>query len=114
MSERLSLNSSYQAGERMAELCETGKPWQNHSGSFRGEPVTSRYVGTGQMPDAQAEHMREFMRAGTLEYVVYSYQTPIAYRADGQWYIPTTRYSVTTSKHQGKLWRLGRKADCPV
>lgn len=110
MSERLSLNTSYQAGERMATLCEQGKPWQNHSGSFRGEPVTSRYVGTGIMPESQAALLREFASKGELDYVVYSYATPIAYHAAGQWYIPTTKYSPTTSKHQGKLWRLGRHA----
>jgi hypothetical protein len=109
MTERLSLNNSWRAGERMAELCETGHAWQNHSGSFRGEPWNRSYVDTGQMPDAQAKIIREFAHAGELDYVVWSYSTPIAYRAGGQWYIPTTKYSVTTSKHQGKLYRLGRQ-----
>jgi len=110
MSERLSLNNSYQAGERMALLCEQGKPWQNHSGSFRGEPWDRSYVDTGIMPPAQAEMIKKFAHAGELDYVIFSYSTPIAYRANGEWYIPTTKYSVTTSKHQGKLYRLGRHA----
>jgi len=110
MSERLSLNNSWQARERMVELCEAGKPWQNHSGSFHGRAVTTEHVETGQMPRAQAELLREFGRKGELEYVIFSYRTPIAYRAHGEWYIPTTKYSPTTSKHQGHLWRLGRHA----
>lgn len=40
-------------------------------------------------------------------YVVFSYATPIAWvQADGTWFQPTTRYSVTTSKHQSAA-RLG-------
>lgn len=46
--------------------------------------------------------------------VVYSYVTPIAWRAaNGTWRIPKERYSVTTSKHQGLVRRaidyLGHK-----
>ena len=44
-----------------------------------------------------------------IDYVVYSYGTPIAYRTkdkgegDGEWTIPDAKYSVTTSKHQGTI-----------
>jgi hypothetical protein len=34
-------------------------------------------------------------------YVVYSYRTPIAWYAAGKWTVPATRYSMTTSNHQG-------------
>jgi hypothetical protein len=38
------------------------------------------------------------------DYVVYSYSTPIAWHMpNGEWVMPDTRYSVTTSKHQGKI-----------
>jgi hypothetical protein len=34
-------------------------------------------------------------------YIIYSYSTPIAwYTSNGQWVIPSLKYSVTTSKHQ--------------
>lgn len=36
-----------------------------------------------------------------IEYVVLSYDTPMAWYADGQWFMPDTKYSATTSKHQG-------------
>jgi len=39
-----------------------------------------------------------------VDYVVYSYSTPIAWRsADGVWFMPDDRYSVTTSKQQGRI-----------
>lgn len=41
-----------------------------------------------------------------LVYVVYSYATPIAWcDVDGAWTMPSLRYSVTTSKHQGIVRR---------
>lgn len=42
-----------------------------------------------------------------IVYVVYSYETPIAWvRRDGSTYTVKQRFSVTTSKHQGKLYTL--------
>ena len=48
-----------------------------------------------------------------VNYVIYSYNTPIAYRrvadwnrdgtANYEWIVPDVRYSVTTTKHQGKV-----------
>lgn len=49
---------------------------------------------SGRLP---REHVDSFQRA---TYAVFSYVTPIAWVADGVWVIPSTRYSVTTSKHQ--------------
>ena len=37
------------------------------------------------------------------DYVIYSYQTPIAWRTQGQWIQPAARYSVTTSKQQSTV-----------
>lgn len=36
----------------------------------------------------------------TLEYVVYSYKTPIAWRIGGTWTETAELYSMTTTKHQ--------------
>lgn len=38
------------------------------------------------------------------DYAVYSYATPIAWRTDGVWITPGIKYSVTTSRHQGKIF----------
>jgi len=38
-------------------------------------------------------------------YAVYSYGTPIAWlNEDGVWICPDVKYSVTTSKHQGRIF----------
>jgi hypothetical protein len=43
-------------------------------------------------------------------YVVFSYNTPIAWFYQGGWELDSRRYSVTTSKHQGLIRRtLGLK-----
>jgi hypothetical protein len=40
-----------------------------------------------------------------VEYIVYSYGTPIAWFKNGEWTIPALKYSVTTSKHQNYVRR---------
>ena len=38
-----------------------------------------------------------------VDYVIYSYATPIAWRHHGKWSLNEQRYSVTTSFHQGRV-----------
>lgn len=68
------------------------------SGALRGEAFPI-FIGTGRMPDSDAAKLR----TARIDYVVYSYGTPIAYRANGEWVTPDAKYSVTTSKHQGTI-----------
>lgn len=43
--------------------------------------------------------------ASKASYVVYSYRTPIAWLGDGGvWITPDIRYSVTTTRHQSKVF----------
>ena len=70
------------------------------SGALRGE-ANPRWIGTGRMSDADAKLMRTGDALMVVDYVIYSYGTPIAYRYNGKWTIPDAKYSVTTSKHQG-------------
>ena len=76
--------------------------WQGEdfttSGALRGEAFPF-FIGTGRMPDNEAAQLR----AARIDYVVYSYGTPIAYRASGEWIAPDAKYSVTTSKHQSTI-----------
>jgi hypothetical protein len=39
-------------------------------------------------------------------YVVYSYETPIAWVSNGEEVKPSVKYSATTSKHLGKLYKV--------
>jgi hypothetical protein len=65
----------------------------------------------GQLPD----EWRAVWHNQEIDYVIYSYGTPIAWRTreahygnngltySHRWVVPDVRYSVTTSKHQGKV-----------
>jgi len=59
---------------------------------------------TGRMPHEWAARFNTEMRkardSSSLVYVVLSYGTPIAWEANGVRYVPSVRYSNTTSRHQ--------------
>jgi hypothetical protein len=43
--------------------------------------------------------------ADTIDYVVFSYDTPIAWHSEQGWYVVEQKFSVTTSKHQNYVRR---------
>lgn len=45
------------------------------------------------------------LRSDNPSYVVYSYQTPIAWLSEGDWVIPDEKYSPTTDNHQSVVRR---------
>lgn len=96
----------YQVKDEMAELSNSGQAWKNSTGSFHGEagPATQ----TGSLP---AEFHDSARRA---DYVIYSYETPIAWKVNGAWVKPDVRYSLTTSNHQGALYRLSTQTLTPA
>ena len=49
---------------------------------------------------AQYEKVKE-----SIDYVVLSYRTPIAWHSAEGWYVVAQKFSVTTSKHQGIVRR---------
>lgn len=69
-------------------------PFETH-GSLRGTRHRSTF---GRLPRAYWD------AAAAATYLVFSYDTPIAWRnPDGTWTCPHVKYSVTTSKHQGRI-----------
>lgn len=71
--------------------------FQTH-GALYGAPI-------GDLPfsDRLPEHYVDSFRDG--KYAIYSYGTPIAWlNEDGVWIMPGIKYSVTTSKHQGRIF----------
>lgn len=99
-----------------------------YTGALRGRQINndgSGFDGVGQLPEGIANGaLLPAVREGRIEYVIYSYSTPIAwlewvgndkpqavYGSDGtvvgysprRWVVPNHKYSVTTSKHQGKV-----------
>lgn len=63
------------------------------------------YVNPGMLSNADDLNRYRADR-DAITYVVYSYATPIAWVANGEVYIVSQRFSVTTSKHQGFLYNL--------
>ena len=49
---------------------------------------------TGMLP-VEFHHLLE-----DAEYIVYSYETPIVWFANGSWHYPKVKYSHSTSRHQ--------------
>ena len=86
-----------------APLIGKREPFTNHSGSFRGERAPYVDTAWSRLPSEWADIARE---TDGVDYVVFSYNTPIAWHHANGWTIPEAKYSVTTSKHQG-LTRYG-------
>jgi len=62
----------------------------------------SSSTGLGRLPEDEAAKFKEH----NPEYVVNSYQTPIAwYSEKAGWHVPSTKYSSSTSKHQNVVRR---------
>jgi hypothetical protein len=55
----------------------------------------------GRLP----QEFRDQLKLDQPDFIVYSYGTPIAWHCDKGWFIPDTKYSVTTSKHQNYVRR---------
>lgn len=91
---------------RMCELISAGQPFTGSN--FWGVPNTFRYVYSGRMPEPHAEEFDNATRLGMVDYIIYSYATPIAYRMTGTrtWIIPPVKYSPSTGKHQSMLYNL--------
>lgn len=71
------------------------------SGSLTGHRNAA--YGLGYLRSAW--HPAFYDDANTIDYVVYSYSTPIAWHTPQGWTVPRETYSVTTSgKHMGPLW----------
>jgi hypothetical protein len=94
----ISMNNDRNGPLKAALLINIGQPWQNHGGSFYGQPENGRPYSRGRLP---AEHWGSW-HADDVDYAIYSYATPIAWRRSGTWFVPPARYSITTSKHQAK------------
>jgi hypothetical protein len=72
------------------------------SGALRGGPSE------GSIGMLSPRHREAYYQdAGRIDYVVYSYRTPIAWHVEGlaagEWYIVDDKFSVTTTYHQSAV-----------
>jgi hypothetical protein len=83
---------------QFAALLLAGQEFNTH-GNLRAR---RGFCGLGAYVPFDDVEVDELHRA---QYVVYSYDTPIAWRTNrGAWVLNQTRYGATTSKHQGKIF----------
>lgn len=78
--------------------------------SFRHETLSARWVNDvhlcewGQLPAAHMKALAEEIDACGSVFVIFSYDTPIAWKACRpiirEWCVPDVKYSVTTTNHQ--------------
>lgn len=78
-------------------------------GALQGEsfPYLIHYVHTGRMDPQSAEQLKNDAEHYGIRYLVTSYGTPIAWKTGSQsmvWQQNDDKYSVTTSKHQGRIF----------
>lgn len=96
------------ANRDAVDLVPELKPFRNSTGSFwavEGQHADNR---TGEMPDHLRDEYLTLFNWGFIDYVVYSYDTPIAWFCNRSgWHNPKHYYSNTTStKHQTHLWKI--------
>lgn len=80
------------------------------SGAFRGGYHTTDTVSRYDLGWLNSDEANRFMidHLAGISYVVWSYDTPIAWvRDDGTVYRVSQKFSATTSRHQSKLYMLG-------
>jgi len=88
----------------LAPVLSHGMRFRNSTGSLHGSPdAGAAYGSPGWLSGADYEQWMS--NREMVEYVVFSYGTPIAWRCWDGWYIVGQRFSVTTSHHQGQVRR---------
>lgn len=85
------------------------------SGSLKGRVGDDDYS-WGRLTGDELAAFKDAFYGRKLQYVVYSYSTPIAWKSsdDGGWYVSDTRYSVTTTKQQNKIATAISKINDPA
>lgn len=98
----------------MTEKLSTRKPgpiakkiWARESfrtnGALKGV-ARPEWIDFGMMCLEDFYTLHDDKRAYGIDYVIYSYTTPIAWlRGDGSWTMPEAGYSVTTKRHKATI-----------
>lgn len=80
---------------KLSEYLARQADW--HMGSMWATSNIKAYSRYGKLSGAYYESVTH------ADYIVWSYETPIAWLTYGIWYMPEKRYSPTTTQHQGKI-----------
>lgn len=95
---------------KFAEVMSKGQDFNRTNDSLTGRAghVVWTWGRLNRELDSFGTLLASAERAGTLEYVVYSYATPIAFKFAGTWAVTDERYSVTTTAHVNKIATAAR------
>lgn len=104
MKQFFSHGANHTRSDVLADWLEKREPFKNSTGSFRGECAgkVDTFGWLNQYP-ADVERLNHAAGDGLLDYVVYSYETPIVWHVKGiGWIDPGHSYSKTTAaNHYG-------------
>ena len=79
-----------------------------HFKPFKGNSLTgqrwNRHLSLPYYTELSAEYREQFRKDAPM-YVIFSYNTPIAWYGELGWVVPNVKYSATTSRHQGIVRR---------
>lgn len=104
-----------------AEAIRDLVPFRTSSPNFYGEAYDNApsYLYGGYLRGGDAEALSRDLNIKAIDYVVWSYSTPIAWHVGARqgeparWHIVSQSFSVTTSKHQGNLYMCGERYPRP-
>ena len=99
----MTIRTTTRNARTIAQALKNGEGFAT-SGALKGV-ASPQWIGPGRMHPEDARELYAIQSVIGIDYVVFSYGTPIAYRTEdtGEWVVPDTRYSVTTSKHQSTI-----------
>lgn len=85
------------------------RPFQNTTGSLRGEarsPYGYRFdIADARLNDRERARFYADDDIMGVDFVVWSYATPIAWKTPVGWYVVDQKFSATTSNHQAQVRR---------
>lgn len=101
------LRSRSDAWHRFADVVDRRMPFTTSTNSLRGT-VRPESGNSGQLRSRHAAAANLWTAdQRSIDYVIYSYQTPIAWHVTSEgvseWIYPNVKYSPTTSQHQAKI-----------
>lgn len=80
------------------------EPFKLNGGSMSGWKTDT--PGFGRLPESERDAFRNQKESHGVEFVIFSYATPIAWKLrNGNWFVPDVSYSTTTSGHQSAVKR---------
>jgi hypothetical protein len=88
-------------------LVGTPEEFNSDKDKLRGRNYDAYLMGTGKLSGKELDAFISASRTKRITYVIYSYDTPIAWRQwgndDQRWVLATGTGSMTTAKHMAKV-----------